>query len=42
MMMDNWVVNGFHAHIDGINFGIFFCFQRICDKVKNMLVLSVI
>ena len=33
-----WAINGFHAPIDGIRFG----FQRMDDKVKDRLVLSVI
>jgi hypothetical protein len=32
-----WTINGFHAPIDGICFG----FQRMDDKVKDRLVLSV-
>ena len=36
-MMIVWAINGFHAPIDGIHFG----FQRMDDKVKDGLVLSV-
>ena len=34
----DWAVNGFYAPIDGNHFG----FQRINDKVKDGLVLSVV
>jgi hypothetical protein len=37
-MIDDWAINSFCAPIDGFRFG----FQRIYDKVKNELVLSVI
>ena len=33
-----WAINGFHAPIDGNHFG----FQRMDDKVKDGLVLSVV
>ena len=33
-----WAINGFHAPIDGNRFG----FQRLVDKVKDRLVLSVV
>ena len=33
-----WVINGFHAPINGIRFG----FQTMDDKVKDGLVLSVV
>ena len=33
-----WAINGFHAPIDGNRFG----FQRMDDKVKDGLVLSVV
>ena len=37
IMVIVWAINGFHAPIDGIRFG----FQRMDDKVKDGLVLSV-
>jgi hypothetical protein len=33
-----WAINGFYALIDGNHFG----FQRMNDKIKDELVLSVI
>ena len=33
-----WAINGFHAPINGNHFG----FQRMDDKVKDGLVLSVV
>ena len=38
VMVIDWAINGFHAFIDGNHFG----FQRMDDKVKDGLVLSVI
>jgi hypothetical protein len=37
-MMIVWAINGFHAPINGNRFG----FQRMGDKVKDRLVLSVL
>jgi len=37
-MVIAWAINDFHAPMDGICFG----FQRMVDKVKDGLVLSVI
>ena len=37
-MIHGWAINGFHAPIDEFRFG----FQRMDDKVKDGLVLSVV
>jgi hypothetical protein len=36
-MINDWAINGFHAPIDGIHFGL----KRMDDKVKDGLVLSI-
>jgi hypothetical protein len=37
VMVIDWEINGFHAPIDGNRFS----FQRLDDKVKDRLVLSI-